>query len=86
MSEKTQIGGPITFGLFALAINIVLINCLITVILEAFTAVRTDESKQSNDYEIVEFMIKRMKLFLGLERHGSTKDTEKEKDSTGEGR
>ena len=75
MSEKTQIGGPITFGLFALAVNIVLINCLITVILEAFTFVRTDETKQSNDYEIVEFMIKRMKLFLGFGHHSNTGDS-----------
>ena len=81
MSEKTQIGGPITFGLFALAVNIVLINWLITVILEAFTAVRTDETKQSNDYEIVEFMIKRMKLFLGLGRHSNTGDTKDDKNS-----
>lgn len=66
MSDVTQIGGPVAFGSFALLFNILLINCLITVILEAFSAVRMDTNKQSNDYEIVDFMLKRLKLLIGI--------------------
>ena len=63
-----------------MAVNIVLINCLITVILEAFIAVRTDINKQSNDYEIVDFMMKRLKLFLGIGHQGNHRYSSEDKD------
>lgn len=64
--EETKVVGPLIFGLFCLCFNIILINFFITVILEGFTAVRQDEQKQTNDYEIVNFMMRRLKMVMGI--------------------
>lgn len=66
MMAETKIIGPVMFGFFCLIFNIVLINFFITVILEGFTAVRNDENKQSNEYEIVDFIIRRTRMTLGI--------------------
>ena len=66
MMAETKVVGPALFGFFCLMFNIILLNFFITVILEGFTAVRSDEQNQSNEYEIVEFMVKRMKMVMGV--------------------
>ena len=66
MMAETKVVGPVMFGFFCLVFNIILINFFITVILEGFTAVRYDENKQSNEYEIVDFITKRVKMTLGV--------------------
>ena len=66
MVKETRVAGPLLFGFFCLMFNIILLNFFITVVLEGFSAVRSDEHKQSNEYEIVEFIMKRVKMVLGL--------------------
>ncbi|KAH3871211.1 hypothetical protein DPMN_034405 [Dreissena polymorpha] len=66
MMMDSLVVGPILFGFFCVSFNIILINLLISVVLEGFTAVRRDKQKQSNDYEIVEFVMKRAKMVLGV--------------------
>lgn len=76
MMAETKVVGPALFGFFCLMFNIVLLNFFITVILEGFTAVRSDKNNQSNDYEIVEFIIKRAKMVAGI---GQPKQKNKKK-------
>lgn len=66
MMAETKVVGPVLFGFFCLMFNIILLNFFITVILEGFAAVRNDEQHQSNEYEIVDFMIKRAKMVMGI--------------------
>jgi len=44
----------------------ILLAMFVTIINEAFAAVCDDASKQSNDYEMVDFMIGRFKHWTGL--------------------
>ncbi|KAJ8037623.1 Polycystic kidney disease protein 1-like 2 [Holothuria leucospilota] len=64
--EANRVLGPILFFLFMGTITFILINMFLTIINEAFSNVKRDISKQSNDYEVVEFMVYRMKSFFGI--------------------
>lgn len=66
MMAETKVVGPVLFGFFCLMFNIILLNFFITVILEGFAAVRSDEQNQSNEYEIVNFMMKRARMVMGI--------------------
>jgi len=54
------------FLLYMLVVFFVLLSMFITIVTEAFAAVCDDASKQSNDYEMVDFMIDRFKRWTGL--------------------
>lgn len=58
--------GPLAFFVFVLVAAIVLINIFLTLIINAFETVKHDVLKQNNEYEIMEFMIKKMKAMFGL--------------------
>ncbi|XP_077987011.1 polycystin family receptor for egg jelly-like [Glandiceps talaboti] len=51
--------GPVYFVLFSIICFFILLNMLISIIADAFAEVREDASKQSNEYEIVDFMKQR---------------------------
>ena len=44
----------------------VMVNMFVTIINDTFAAVQHDIAKQSNDYEIVEFMLQRLEQLTGL--------------------
>ena len=44
----------------------VMVNMFVTIINDTFSAVQHDIAKQSNDYEIVEFMLQRLEQYIGL--------------------
>ncbi|XP_054719265.1 polycystic kidney disease 2-like 2 protein [Uloborus diversus] len=56
--------GPLSFFIFCLTTTIILLNIFVTLILSAFQDVKVDVDKQANDYEIVDFMWKRLKGFF----------------------
>lgn len=58
--------GPIVFFVFVLVTTIVLVNIFLTLIISAFETVKHDVMKQDNEYEIVDFMKKKVKSMLGL--------------------
>ena len=62
----SPVWGPFILFFFALTVNFVLINFFLTIMMEGFTQVKEDISKQANDYEIVDFMIDRFKTFTGM--------------------
>jgi len=54
------------FLLYMLVFFFVLLAMFVTIINEAFAAVCDDISKQSNEYEMVDFMIARFKHWTGM--------------------
>ncbi|XP_038068153.1 uncharacterized protein LOC119737688 [Patiria miniata] len=58
--------GPFFFFSFMTSMSYILINMFLTIINEAFKVVNADISKQSNEYEMVDFMIRRLKLWTGI--------------------
>jgi len=54
------------FLLYMLVVFIILLAMFVTIVNEAFAAVCDDTSKQSNEYEMVDFMIARFKQWTGL--------------------
>ena len=65
MVEANRIIGPIFFYTYTVSMVFVLINMFLSIINDAFTEVRSDVEKQSNEYEIVDFMIHRLKENIG---------------------
>ena len=65
MSKANRIIGPIFFYSYTVSMVFILINMFLSIINDAFTEVRSDVAKQSNDYEIVDFMIHRLKENIG---------------------
>lgn len=66
MSMAAPILGPLAFFVFVLIAAIVLLNIFLTLIISAFETVKHDVMKQNNEYEIVDFMIRKMKSMFGL--------------------
>ena len=64
--SATKITGPLLFGFFSICFSFILINFFLTILMEAFEAVRRNPANQSNDHEVIEYMMKRMKMMLGV--------------------
>ena len=58
--------GPLVFFIFVLCTSIILVNIFLTLIISAFETVKRDVMKQDNEYEIIDFMMKKFKSMLGL--------------------
>ena len=58
--------GPAVFFSFMVIFQFIIINMFIGILCESFNEVRTDAIKQSNEYEILQFMTNRIKAFVGL--------------------
>ncbi len=58
--------GPLLFILYVCTTTFLLINMFVSIINESFGAVRADVESRDNEYEIVEFMVRRFKLFIGV--------------------
>ena len=54
------------FLLYMVVIFFIVLSMFVTIINEAFAAVCDDTSKQSNEYEMVDFMMSRFKQWTGL--------------------
>ncbi|XP_072044193.1 polycystin-1-like isoform X2 [Amphiura filiformis] len=70
--EADRILGPLLFFAFMCTITFILINMFLTIITEAFQIVKHDVSQQSNDYEMVDFMMTRFKAFIGIQQAAAT--------------
>lgn len=69
IAAASPIIGPLAFFTFALTASIILVNILLTIIIQTFEEVKVDEMFQNNDYEMVSFIIARIKRFLGLKKN-----------------
>ncbi len=61
-----RIFGPTILFLFTLAVSFILVNVFVTILIDAFNVVKFDLSLQSNEYEIVEFMVERFNIITGF--------------------
>ena len=58
--------GPIFFFTYVMVVYIGLMSIFFIIIGDAFTQVKQNVAMRSNDYEIVDFMWKRLKDILGV--------------------
>ena len=65
LSTANRILGPIFFYTYTLTMLFALLNIFISIINDAFAEVYSDVEKQSNDYEILDFMVHRLKEVFG---------------------
>ncbi|CAD5112526.1 DgyrCDS1737 [Dimorphilus gyrociliatus] len=68
MQEASPLLGPVFFFFYVITVAYILINMFLVILNESFSQVRRDLSKQSNDYELVEFMIRRLKTWTGMDK------------------
>lgn len=66
LRDTNRILGPIFFFCFMFMMSFVLINMFVSIVIDAFWVVKHDNDKQSNEYEIVDFIIERFKLWSGI--------------------
>ncbi|XP_035210182.1 polycystic kidney disease protein 1-like 2 [Stegodyphus dumicola] len=69
MEAASPILAPLAFFTFALTASVILVNILLTIIIQSFEEVKYDVKLQNNDYELVPFIFGRMKLFLGIQKN-----------------
>lgn len=66
MRDTNRILGPMFFFIFMFIMSFVLINMFLSIVVDSFMVVKHDNDKQSNEYEIVDFIIERFKLWSGI--------------------
>ncbi|KAG0419460.1 hypothetical protein HPB47_004076 [Ixodes persulcatus] len=59
--------GPLVFFVFAMVTSVILLNIFVTLIISSFQSVKEDVEKQCNDFEMVSFVGKKFKGFLGFQ-------------------
>lgn len=58
--------GPLFFFVFVGVVYVGLMSMFFTILGDAFTTVKANVENQSNDYEVVDFMMRRIKGIMGL--------------------
>lgn len=66
MRDTNRVLGPLFFFGFMFMMSFVLINMFLSIVVDSFIVVKHDNDKQSNEYEIVDFIIERFKLWSGI--------------------
>lgn len=57
---------PIFFILFMVVNMFILLNMLLSIVIESFTAAKTAAESKKNDYEIIDYMVNRFKSWTGM--------------------
>jgi hypothetical protein len=63
--EAHRVLGPLFFFTFTFVVNFILINVFVAIISEALKIVTSDAANQSNDHEILDFMVHQFKSYIG---------------------
>ena len=66
MQKANRVIGPVFFFSFMVVVSMVLVNMFLSIVIDSFHRVKHDIDKQSNEYEIVDFIIERFKLWTGI--------------------
>ena len=61
----SKVLGPIWFFLFVCVVNIGLMGMFLTIIYDAFVVVKANTELQSNDFEIVDFIVGKLRGVFG---------------------
>jgi len=67
IDESAPILGPIFFFTFMVFGTFILMNMFLTIVLDVFSEVKQGIDEQENEYEIVDFMIRRFRKFTGMQ-------------------
>lgn len=62
ISMASPVIGPLVFFIFAFITSVILLNLFVTLIISSFQSVKADIEKQCNDYEIISFMGRKVKV------------------------
>ena len=68
--------GAITFFLYIVVTNFLFLNVLIAIIIESFKVVKQQNDKMQNEFEMLDFITKRFKDFLGIRELNKTADSQ----------
>ncbi|GFY37072.1 polycystin-2 [Trichonephila inaurata madagascariensis] len=71
MELASPIIAPLAFFTFALTASVILVNILLTIIIQSFEHVKHDVQYQGNDYELIDFIMRRLRLFFGRSKDQS---------------
>ena len=63
--EAHRVLGPMFFFTFTFVVNFILINVFVAIISEALHLVASNSANQSNEHEILDFMIQELKSYIG---------------------
>jgi len=64
--NTNRVIGPIFFFLYIIMVNWILLNMFLSIINDSFEVVSSNLQEQSNDYEIVDFIMDQFKAWLGV--------------------
>ncbi|XP_068216780.1 polycystin-1-like protein 2 [Palaemon carinicauda] len=64
--------GPITFFMFAFFTGIIMVNLLLTLVLRSFYDIKQDIKRQGNEYEILDFIMTKIKKAAGIAPKSTT--------------
>lgn len=67
ITTAAPILGPIFFFTFMVFGTFILMNMFLTIVLDVFSEVKASIDEQENEYEIVDFMIRRFRKFTGMQ-------------------
>ena len=67
ITEVAPVLGPLFFFSFMVFGTFILMNMFLTIVLDVFSEVKGSIDEQENEYEIVDFMIRRFKKFTGMQ-------------------
>lgn len=74
IEEAAPILGPIFFFTIMVFGTFILMNMFLTIVLDVFSEVKESIDEQENEYEIVDFMIRRFRKFTGMQPNKVTVD------------
>lgn len=69
--------GPLFFFSFIFVMVFLLTNMFVSIINDTFAMVKEDATLQSNEYEIVDFMLGRIETLTGIKLTGNREDSKK---------
>jgi len=67
--------GAMTFFLYIIVTNFLFLNVFIAIIIESFEVVKQQNDKMQNEFEMLDFITKRFKDFLGIRALNKTADS-----------
>eukprot|EP00094_Tigriopus_californicus_P011733 TCALIF_11336-PA protein Name:"Similar to lov-1 Location of vulva defective 1 (Caenorhabditis elegans)" AED:0.02 eAED:0.02 QI:96/0.94/0.83/1/0.71/0.80/36/119/3138 len=65
--RETSLTAAVMFFCFAISCSFILINVMLTIIMEAYEEVRNQLEEQGNKYDILDFLFSKTSQFIGLE-------------------
>ena len=79
--QTNRVLGPLMYFAFMSTMTYIVLNFLVTIVMDSFDKVRKDVAGKSNEYEIVDFIIRRLRSLIGVKK---SKTTDKDKTNTGD--